>query len=54
MIPRCCICGRSVRNGGYWNGWTDKDYCYSCAAEHMHDGEPEIVNGQMLLEVQYD
>lgn len=50
---KCCICGKSTIKGGFWNGWTDKEYCNSCAKIHGYDGEPTIrEDGQMLLDVE--
>lgn len=54
MSEVCCICGKDVYHGSVWNGWTDKTYCYACAKDHLHDGEPKIVEGQMLLDVEYE
>lgn len=44
----CCICGSSVRHGGWYNGNTDREYCFTCAKGHLFDDDPG--NGQMLLE----
>lgn len=44
----CCICGRSTRHGGFWNGVTDREYCHDCALTHGFDDDQG--NGQTLLE----
>lgn len=48
----CCICGRSTRHGGAWNGNTDREYCHKCAQIHFFDGDPG--DGQTTLEAFYD
>lgn len=54
-LNKCCICGKSTYHGGWWNGWTDREYCLECAHEHLFDGEPEIRDdGQMLLDLEYE
>ena len=45
----CCICGRSTRHGGAWNGNTDREYCHKCAKVHFWDDDTTL-EGQTNLE----